>query len=329
MKILRPSLSLAVFLIGLGFAQAALALDSQPFFKDSFLNLKDDLDEANKRNRILVLFFEQEGCPYCKQTHQVIFGDKRIVDAIKAKFDFVQLDIWGQREVTDFSGQATNEKDLSRKLGVQFTPMINFIGPDGKEIYRIAGYYPPQLFKAALDYVAQGHYRTTGFREYADRVVREPGANGLRNAGFFSPSDDLQARAAAASKNGKGLAIVFEQAQCDACVEMHQKSFADPKLVKLLSNKFDTVRIDTRGKRTVKGLNGKPQSEEQLARAMGIRYTPSVLFFDASGKEIIRHESYLRPEHFATLVAFLSNGTYLQYKSFQDWLRVKNAAGAS
>ena len=329
MKSMRLSIFLAILVIGSGFAHVAVALESQPFFKDSFLNLKDDLSEATKKNRILVLFFEQDGCPYCVETHKVVFADKRIVDSIKAKFDMVSLDIWGNREVTDFSGQSMSEKEFSRKMGVQFTPMINFIGPDGKELYRIAGYYPPQRFKAALEYVAQGHYRTTSFREYADRVIKETGNNGLLSADFFAPADDLQKRAAIARKNGKGLAIVFEQAQCEACVEMHQKSFADPKFVKLLSDKFDTVRIDTRGKRAVKDMTGKPQTEAQLAGVMGVRYTPSVLFFDANGKEIMRHESYLRPEHFATLVAFLTNGTYLQYKSFQDWLRVKNAPGAS
>lgn len=313
-------LSMALFV-----NSTAVALESQPFFKDSFLNLKDDLSEATKNNRILVLFFEQDGCPYCVETHKVVFADKRIVDSIKAKFDMVSLDIWGQREVTDFSGQSMSEKEFSRKMGVQFTPMINFIGPDGKEIYRIAGYYPPKRFQAALDYVAQGHYRNTSFREYADRVAPESGKKGLLNAAFFVPADDLKRRAAKAKQNGKGLALVFEQAQCAGCVEMHEKSFADPKLVKLLSSKFDTVRIDTRGKRTLNALDGSPQKEEDIARAMGIRYTPTVVFFDANGKEIMRHESYLRPEHFATLVAFLSNGTYLQYKSFQDWLRVKNA----
>lgn len=208
-------------------------------------------------------------------------------------------------------------------MGAQFTPMINFIGPERD--------LPHRRLLSAAPFPGRTRLRRarTLPQHQLPRICRsrapESGKKGLLNAAFFVPADDLKRRAAAAKQNGRGLALVFEQAQCAGCIEMHEKSFADPKLVKLLSSKFDTVRIDTRGKRTLNALDGSAQKEEGIARAMGIRYTPTVVFFDASGKEIMCHKSYLRAEHFATLVAFLSNGTYLQYKSFQDWLRVKNA----
>ena len=43
----------------------------QPWFVNSFLDLKEDLAEAGKR---FVVMWEQRGCPYCRETHMVNFA---------------------------------------------------------------------------------------------------------------------------------------------------------------------------------------------------------------------------------------------------------------
>ena len=320
---LHRSTILLAFLSCIFFNANVFALVSQPFFKDSFLNLKDDLNEANKAGHVLVLFFEQDGCPYCAEIHKVHFADKKIVELIKKRFDVVQLDIWGGREVTDFAGKTVSEKQLARNLKIQFSPMVSFIGPDGKEIFRMAGYYKPHLFKAALDYVADGDYKKISFREYAAKHAPEEAKAGLIDEPFFSKSRDLKAAAAAAAKHGKGIALLFEQAQCADCVEMHKKSFGDPAVVKKLSQNFDVVRINMWDQKALVDLTGNKTTETKLAAALQVRYSPTIIFFDKNGKEILRHESYLKPEHFATLLTYLTTDARIKYKSFQDWLRFK------
>lgn len=306
----------------------ALALGTQPFFKDSFLNLKDDLAEANRAGRILMLVYEQEGCPYCAETHKVNFADKEIVDTIAKHFDVVQLDIWGGRELTDFSGKVISEKQFARDLKIHFSPMITFYSPAGKEIFRMAGYYPPPQFKAAMNFMAGRHYKDTSFREYSLKHTVEPARKGLIDEPFFVKTQNLKSVADTAGKNNKGFALVFEQEQCAGCVEIHETSFIDSEVVAKLTRNFDTVQINLWGKKGWVNMAGNKISEADLGKSLQVRYTPTIIFFDNKGKEILRHESYLKPEHFATLLTYLTTDARTAYSSFQDWLRAKNSMQA-
>src|SRR4051812_10318437 len=66
--LLRPLL-LALALL----AQPALAEELPAWFTESFLDLPDDVAEAAKQNRRVMLYFGQEGCPYCKRLLEVNF----------------------------------------------------------------------------------------------------------------------------------------------------------------------------------------------------------------------------------------------------------------
>ena len=104
---------------------------------------------------------------------------------------------------------------------------------------------------------------------------------------------------------------------------MHKKSFGDPAVVKKLSQHFDVVRINMWDQKELVDLTGNKTTETKLAAALQVRYSPTIIFFDKNGKEILRHESYLKPEHFATLLTYLTTDARIKYKSFQDWLRFK------
>ena len=69
-----------------------------------------------------MVLFEQRGCPYCKELHAVNFARSEITDYIREHFMVVQLDLWGSREVTDFDGEAMEERALAGKWRVNFTP---------------------------------------------------------------------------------------------------------------------------------------------------------------------------------------------------------------
>ena len=318
-----------IFMFSLLVTAHASALGSQPFFKNSFLNLKTDLAEALKAGRILMVMYEQEGCVYCAEMHKVNFTDKETVDVLTKHFDVVQLDIWGDREVADFAGNTLTEKQLARNLKIQLSPMISFFGAGGKEVFRIAGYYKPQLFKTALKYVAEGRYTQVSFRDYAQKYAPEQVKKGLIDEPLFTKTADLKTTMASAAEKNKGMALLFEQEQCEGCVELHEKTLKDERAVNKLTQKFAVVRIDLWGKRPLLGLDGKRTTESELAQTLDVRYTPTIIFFDKNSKEIFRYESYRRPEHFLVLLNYLTSDGYLKYKSFQDWLRAEDPAHAS
>jgi thioredoxin-related protein len=153
-------------------------LHAQPWFLDSFLDLGQDLAEAGGEGRKLVVFIEQAGCPYCRELHRVNLRDPEIVAYLKEHFVAVQLDLRGSREVTDFDGEAMEERALTRKWGVVYTPTLVFFSSDkagdgsqsGRDlaVMTMPGYFKPFHFRTMLEYVADGHYADKHFQTFVD-----------------------------------------------------------------------------------------------------------------------------------------------------------------
>lgn len=151
-------------------------LYKQPWFLESFLELADDLDEAQKAGKRFVVMWELKGCPYCKETHFVNFARDDISNYIKSNFVVLQLNIIGSRKVKDFDGQELSEKDLAAKYGVRFTPTFQFFDenaaalkdrePQKREVARAPGYLRPDDFLAMFRFVREKAYRDKSFRDY-------------------------------------------------------------------------------------------------------------------------------------------------------------------
>lgn len=109
-------------------------LHKEPWFSITFKDMEEDLTAANDAGKRLVIMFEQRGCIYCKKMHEEVFSDPAIAEFIAANFMVVQMNLFGDEEVTDFDGESMSEKDMARRWGVVFTPTILFmpdVAPDG------------------------------------------------------------------------------------------------------------------------------------------------------------------------------------------------------
>lgn len=152
-------------------SQAVLTDDgfyTEPWFLESFLELADDLAAANRNQKRLAIMWELRGCPYCRETHLVNFSKPEIADYIKARFDILQLNIVGSREVTDFDGEKLSEKQFAKKYGVRAVPTFQFFPdtvaglsdkiPRDREIARTQGYIEPGPFLGVFRFVADREY---------------------------------------------------------------------------------------------------------------------------------------------------------------------------
>ena len=153
-------------------------LYTQPWFKaTSFLDLSEDLAEAKASGKLLAILWEQRGCPYCREMHRVNFQIPEIVSYIRDNFAVLQLNLWGDREVTDFDGEAVSEKRLARKQRVSFTPTIVFVDDTGEEVFRMPGYFKPFHFLGMFEYVRAKGYDKEPFQRWlqakADRMREE------------------------------------------------------------------------------------------------------------------------------------------------------------
>ena len=165
-------------------AQAVLTDDGlyrEPWFLESFLELADDLEGAAGKSRRFAIVWELRGCPYCRETHLVNFAKPEIADFVKARFDILQLNIIGAREVVDFDGEKMTEKRLAEKYGVRFTPTFQFFPersaglaarkPREREVARAQGYLMPEHFLALFKFVSERAYENGSLRDYLKAAV--------------------------------------------------------------------------------------------------------------------------------------------------------------
>ncbi|WP_456405752.1 thioredoxin family protein, partial [Thiolapillus sp.] len=127
------------------------------WFKESFLDLREDVQEAAAQNRRVMLYFYQDGCPYCAKLLKDNFGNPQIAKKTRKHFDVIAINLWGDREVVNLDGQVTTEKQFAESLKVQYTPTLLFLNEQGKVVVRLNGYYEPDKFDLVLNYVAGKH----------------------------------------------------------------------------------------------------------------------------------------------------------------------------
>jgi thioredoxin-related protein len=157
---------------------------TQSWFLTSFLVLKDDLVESAAQHKRLAVLWDQRGCPYCKEMHRVNLADPAVNAYIRERFNILQLDMNGARDVTDFDGEVLSEKQLAKKNGVIGTPTIQFLpasidalgGKTGRdtEVARMPGYMQPGLFEAMFAFVYDRGYEHGTFRQYMQQRAGQP-----------------------------------------------------------------------------------------------------------------------------------------------------------
>src|SRR5262245_17067998 len=180
---------LALVLGGAGAATAQNAsphaIEIPPWFSETFLDFREDVADAARENKRLLVYFGQDGCPYCKLLMQTTFTETRIVDKMRRQFVAVALNMWGDREVTWIDGGRKREKDLARQLGVQFTPTLLFFNEKADVILRLNGYQPAHRMDATLDYVAAKLENKQSYADYMQGAVREAASPTLAEEAFF------------------------------------------------------------------------------------------------------------------------------------------------
>jgi len=321
---MKPRALLLSLLMLCGPAQGAepgeYAIAIPAWFTETFLDFREDIADAAKEGKRLMVYFGQDGCPYCKELMQTNFSQKAIADKTRKHFTAIAFNIWGDREVTWTDGRKFSEKQFAAFLKIQFTPTLLFFDERGNVVARLNGYYPPQRFEAALDWVAGRMENRLSLADHLKRSVREAASPALHEEPFFlKPPYDLR------RGSGKPLAVFFETRSCAACDELHTEGFRRAQIARTLE-RFDVVRFALGERTPVRTPAGERVSAEEWARALGIAYTPSVVFFGADGREAFRIEAYLRPFHLAGSLDYVASGAYLREPNFQRFLQERAEA---
>jgi thioredoxin-related protein len=266
----------------------AKAQEAPDWFTPSFLDIREEAAEAAAQGRRLMVYFHQQGCPYCKQLVEVNFRDARIVEHTRRHFMAIDINIFGDREVTAADGRKMPEKQFAALLKIQFTPTLIFFDEKGGVAHRINGYLPPERFLAALDAARGNEEKPSSSPEKAVDLRRKSGA--------------------------RPLAVMLVTPECDSCEEM-LRSFERPD-VRAQLGRLELVKLPN------------PVAVVTASGRATLRsdYVPALVFLDPAGREVFRTEAYLRPFHLAASLEYVASGAYAREPSFQRFLHDKTEA---
>jgi thioredoxin-related protein len=295
------------------------------WFKLSFLDLQEDLDEAvaNLKQGIIV-YFSQKDCGYCEIMAKVNFGrEKDIVQYTRKHFDVVPIDIWGSREVNDMEGHTLAERDYAVREKTNFTPSMIYYDKDGNEALRLRGYYPPYKFRAALEYVVDGFYKKETFRDYLARADPPPKfeVGDLNYQEFFQAPPYALDRSRFPAQ--RPLVVFFEQRDCHACDILHTDPLSDKYALEFLKG-FEAIQLDMWSDTPVLTPDGQRLTALEWAGQLGLFYAPALVFFDERGKEIIRIDSVVRLYRLRGVLEYVLHKGYLEAPTFQRWREMQS-----
>lgn len=287
--------------------------DVPDWFKQSFLEISDDAMEAGDDDKHVLLFFHLEACPYCDTLLEENFRGDANKENIQSRFDAIDINIKGDREVVFNDELTLTEKDLAKRLGVQYTPTVMFITPDNKVALRLNGYRSRPEFQHALSYVSDSAYTKVKFDDYIQSQSTSP-VYQLRPHNAFKDLQDLT------TAGQSPLAVVFEDPTCIACDEFHDGLLQREDVSSVLKE-LTTVRLDTSSPAMITTVDGQKITAGEWAIALNLDVRPAVVLFD-KGKEIIRIDALLRTWHFKGIVQWVAGRHYEEYPNMYQYISV-------
>jgi thioredoxin-related protein len=77
------------------------------------------------------------------------------------------------------------------------------------------------------------------------------------------------------------------------------------------------VALNIWGDKEVYGLDGEATTEKEIARALDVQFTPTIIFFSADGKPVLRLNGYVSPNEMQVALNYVKTKTYESQSIFE------------
>ena len=287
------------------------------WFKESFLDIKEDISEAEANNKHFMIFMDLEGCPYCsKMLNENFIAQNKTSEFIKKYFDVINIDVKGSREISWDENTTLTEKALAEKLEIQYSPTILFFNKNKEVVVRVNGYRNKDDFKYILEFVQGKYYEQMSLTQYLEKITKETLYTFIENK-MFKDLKDL-------SKIKTPLAVIFEDGSCTQCDYFHNRLLKDKDVLKEFKN-FTIVRLNANSDEQIIDIDGNKTTAKEWVKKINLDYRPGILLYD-NKKLISTVDALLYPFHFKELLRYVGEKHYKKYpKSYLDYLRVRQS----
>lgn len=135
---------------------------------------------------------------------------------------------------------------------------------------------------------------------------------------------DLKAELADAKSAGKkALFVMFEQDGCPGCLYMKKNVLNRVDVQNLYHKLFVNFSINIFGSIPITDFSGSHYTEKGYAQAIRIKGTPTFLFYDMNGDEVVRIVGPVKSaSDFMLLGEFVASGAY-KTRRFADYLQAQ------
>lgn len=157
-------------------------LHKAPWMVETFKDLSDDLSEANSAGKRLMVIIEQRSCIYCARMHEEVFEQPPIDSLLREKFFVIQINMFGDVDVTDFDGTTLSEKDMVQRWNILLTPTMMFFPQavldaqtaPAAAVATVPGAFGKQTTYNMLTWVLdRGYEGDESFQRYHARMLEE------------------------------------------------------------------------------------------------------------------------------------------------------------
>lgn len=143
---------------------------------------------------------------------------------------------------------------------------------------------------------------------------------------FQNRATDLQAEVAAAKRDGKTLAVLFEMRDCQPCAALKRNVFPDPAALRRFGKDFRTVNVTLDTTTPLPDPQGRAQTPAALAERYRIAGTPAILFLDDYGMLLYRYLGPLADGAALNLLGRFVREAHYESRPFADFQREFSAA---
>ncbi|MBK5970322.1 MULTISPECIES: thioredoxin family protein [Thiorhodovibrio] len=322
-----------LWLASLGTAQAGdfddatvMHIDKPAWFKDSFLDLPEDIEEARAAGKQgLMILFTTQGCSYCAEFIRTSLGDPTLAARLQTQFDAIGLEIFSDAELTAPDGTSERVKTFAKRAGAGFAPTLLFYGEGGELLYRGVGYHDPQRFGLVLDYLTEGHPEEQSFADFAATRPMTPQATSVEyqlapDPLFTNPPYALSRQPLPADHP---LLVIFEANGCGDCARFHQEVLTVPEVRQQLE-RFEVVRLDTEDDQTpILAPDGQATTPAQWWAATGFSERPALLFFDEQGSEVLGTDALVLRQRMLNSIYYVLERAYEKDWTYQRFARTR------
>jgi thioredoxin-related protein len=131
-----------------------------------WMSFNDGIAEAKKTGKKVMIDVYTNWCGWCKKMEKETYTNVGVVDYLNRYFVVVKLDAESSSKLL-YRGESYTEQELAGAFGVTGYPSIIFLKGTGDPITTYPGYADAATFKTVASFIAEDHYLTKKFEDYA------------------------------------------------------------------------------------------------------------------------------------------------------------------